>query len=86
LRAIPSKLGGVLALLIRILIILKWLFSFKNFFFKKKRIFFLLILFILTFLGGKPVEIPYLLISQIITVIYFLIILLYIYIYIYIFI
>lgn len=76
LRAIPSKLGGVLILLIRVLIITKFIFSKKIFIFKKKTIFFFMILILLTFLGGNPVENPYLILRQIITFIYFLFIIL----------
>lgn len=74
LRAIPSKLGGVLILVLSIFFFIKFLFFSKNFFFKKKIIILLVIFFFLTFLGRKPVEIPYLFVRQIFSIIYFLII------------
>nr|YP_011017392.1 cytochrome b [Amblyomma neumanni]WQF69055.1 cytochrome b [Amblyomma neumanni] len=79
LRSIPNKLGGVLALLMSILIILTLPFSmqnklsssyFNNF---KKLIFWTLVnvFFLLTFLGAMPIEYPYDFMSQLTTLIYF---------------
>ena len=81
LRSIPNKLGGVIALVlsVAILYILPFLkFSmFKSHAFNlfiKFRIWGLFsILFILTWIGARPVEDPYVFIGQITTVIYFLI-------------
>nr|WEF75039.1 cytochrome b [Amblyomma sculptum] len=81
LRSIPNKLGGVLALLMSIIIILFLTFFMKNkissFYFSlaKKLAFWTLVntFFILTFLGAMPIEYPYDILSKIITFIYFLI-------------
>lgn len=79
LRAIPSKIGGVFALFGAVLILYFLILKKKNFLFLKRNQFvFLFLTFIfLTFLGGCPVEIPYILISQFFSFIYFFIILLY---------
>lgn len=79
LRSIPNKLGGVVALVlsVAILYILPFLkFSlFKSHTFNltiKFRIWLLFrILFILTWIGARPVEEPYVLIGQSTTIIYF---------------
>lgn len=77
LRAIPNKLGGVIALLLRILILAKLSFNLKfyNFkfsLFKKLYFFFFCFNFIfLTYLGACPVEHPYPLLSQLRRLIYF---------------
>lgn len=79
LRSIPNKLGGVVALLISILIVISFSFTIKNklssFYFNLKRKFlywiFINIFVILTFLGAIPIEFPYVIISQIITIMYF---------------
>jgi len=81
LRSIPNKLGGVIALLISILI-LGFLPFFKKrklkqgeqFKFLKQLIFWVLvsIFFLLTWIGARPVEDPFILIGQILTVLYFL--------------
>nr|YP_009859724.1 cytochrome b [Allorhynchium sp. GX]QKK69205.1 cytochrome b [Allorhynchium sp. GX] len=80
LRAIPNKLGGVIALLmsIMILLILPWM-NFNNnnlpkFNFLNKFTFWLLFssFFMLTWLGGKEIEYPFISMSQIYTIIYFL--------------
>uniref|UniRef100_UPI0030FE6777 cytochrome b n=1 Tax=Salurnis marginella TaxID=1453305 RepID=UPI0030FE6777 len=81
LRSIPSKLGGVLALMMSILILLTLPFSMKNKFQTNKMypmnkmIFWTTInLFILlTWIGMRPVEEPYILTGQILTVCYFLV-------------
>lgn len=84
LRSIPNKLGGVLALLFSILI----LFLMPTLHTSKQRslifrplakiLFWSLIadIFILTWIGGQPVEDPFITIGQIASVIYFLIFLL----------
>lgn len=79
LRSIPNKLGGVVALAasVAILYILPF-FKIKIFkssafnLWSKKLIWFLFsILFLLTWIGARPVEAPYVLIGQTITGIYF---------------
>jgi len=79
LRAIPNKLGGVIALLISILILIilpilnnkKFLtikfYPINKFLFWIFRITFI----ILTWIGIKPVEYPFIIISQYLTLIYF---------------
>lgn len=74
LRAVPSKLGGVLLLVLSIVFVFKFLFSSKINISKKKKIIFIIILIILTFLGGKPVENPFLIFSQLTTFLYFFVI------------
>lgn len=81
LRRIPNKLGGVIALFCRILILLILPFSIKNKFKPfwmnpvNKLIFWILVVtfLLLTFLGSCPVNEPYVLIRQIFRFIYFLI-------------
>ena len=75
LRAIPSKTGGVLALLIAIVVIfilpfIKKKNNTKNSLFLK--CFFIIIIFNLSLLGGCPVEAPFIFSSQIFTSLYFL--------------
>jgi len=80
LRSIPNKLGGVIALVlsIAILIILPFynLRKFRgNQFYPINQILFWAIVvtvILLTWIGARPVEEPYVLIGQILTVIYFL--------------
>jgi len=77
LRSIPSKLGGVIALVISILILLILVFSkSKSSKFdplKKIKIWFLIsIICVLTWIGAKPVERPFEGIGQFYTVFYFL--------------
>lgn len=80
LRSIPNKLGGVIALIlsIAILIILPFynLSKFRgNQFYPINQILFWTIVvtvLLLTWIGARPVEEPYVLIGQILTVIYFL--------------
>lgn len=79
LRSIPNKLGGVIALLISILILAILPLWHKRklqglIFYPLNKFFFWFIVgtvFILTWIGAKPVEDPYVLIGQIFTVIYF---------------
>lgn len=80
LRSIPNKLGGVIALIlsIAILIILPF-YNFKNFrgiqFYKINQLYFWIIVtttILLTWIGARPVEDPYIIIGQILTLIYFL--------------
>jgi ubiquinol-cytochrome c reductase cytochrome b subunit len=76
LRSIPSKLGGVISLVISILILLILVFSkSKSSKFdplKKIKIWFLIsIIFLLTWIGAKPVERPFEGIGQFYTVFYF---------------
>lgn len=79
LRSIPNKLGGVIALLISILILLILPFNFNykikgfKFYFINQILFwiFISIFMILTWIGARPVENPYVFIGQIISIIYF---------------
>jgi len=80
LRSIPNKLGGVIALVlsIAILIILPFynLSKFRgNQFYPINQILFWIIVvtvILLTWIGARPVEEPYVLIGQILTIVYFL--------------
>nr|YP_063384.1 cytochrome b [Pteronarcys princeps]AAT76659.1 cytochrome b [Pteronarcys princeps] len=80
LRSIPNKLGGVIALILSIAILLILPFSNKsNFrgmqFYPINQIMFwflLVIVILLTWIGARPVEDPYILVGQILTVLYFL--------------
>nr|YP_009371272.1 cytochrome b [Styloperla spinicercia]ARR75393.1 cytochrome b [Styloperla spinicercia] len=80
LRSIPNKLGGVIALVLSIAILLILPFSNKsNFrglqFYPINQIMFwslLVIVILLTWIGARPVEDPYILVGQILTVLYFL--------------
>lgn len=79
LRSIPDKLGGVVALIISILIFLSLPFSISQSFNPSgsnillKFIFWILIvnIFLLTWIGARPVEDPYIFIGQFLTVSYF---------------
>nr|AKM70155.1 cytochrome b [Eucallipterus tiliae] len=79
LRAIPNKLGGVIALLLSILILLILpLLNNKNFLSLKfypinKVLFWIFIMtfFMLTWIGMQPVEYPFIFLGQIFTTIYF---------------
>nr|QKK69270.1 cytochrome b [Anterhynchium aff. flavomarginatum HB] len=79
LRAIPNKLGGVIALILSIIIllILPWMNKFfpnlSNFNFLNQTLFWIFTssFFMLTWLGGKEIEYPYIQLSQIFTIIYF---------------
>ena len=79
LRSIPNKLGGVIALVISVIL----LYIFPFFSKKKKSLIkphafyvwlFFFISLILTWIGGNPVEAPYIFIGQIFTFLYFFII------------
>ena len=80
LRSIPNKLGGVIALAASVAILYVLPFfkvsRFKSLAFNdfpKKIVWFLLrILFLLTWIGARPVEAPYVLIGQTITCLYFI--------------
>nr|UNO53831.1 cytochrome b [Haemaphysalis flava] len=80
LRSIPNKLGGVIALLMSIIIIASFSLTMKNkfssFYFNlnKKLLYWMYIniFVILTFLGAMPIEYPYVMMSQVITFMYFL--------------
>lgn len=79
LRSIPNKLGGVIALIISIIILAiiplyKTTFQ-RNKFYPINQITFWLIVStttLLTLLGAKPVEEPYIIIRQVLTIIYFI--------------
>nr|YP_010248705.1 cytochrome b [Hydropsyche fryeri]QTT57963.1 cytochrome b [Hydropsyche fryeri] len=79
LRSIPNKLGGVVALLMSILILffMPMLFNKSiqgnSFFYLNKILFwiFLSMFLILTWIGSKPIEYPFVNIGQIFTVLYF---------------
>jgi ubiquinol-cytochrome c reductase cytochrome b subunit len=81
LRSIPNKLGGVLALVLSVAVLyvlpLIKLPSFKSLAFSpifKKVIWGLFrLLLLLTWIGARPVEAPYVVIGQILTVVYFFI-------------
>lgn len=80
LRSIPNKLGGVIALLISIVILIfipfinKKLIKRTSFYPLNKIIFwsFLSIVILLTWIGARPVEDPYIIVGQILTILYFL--------------
>ena len=77
LRAIPNKLGGVIALLLSILILVPLtlkssLKQFNKINYQNKTFwFFVLVFLVLTWLGIKPIEEPFLSLSVIITLLYF---------------
>nr|ARH54453.1 cytochrome b [Lissodema cursor] len=80
LRSIPNKLGGVIALVLSILILMVLPFTNKkkflsnNFYPMNKYLFwmFLSMIILLTWIGARPVEDPYIMIGQILTITYFL--------------
>nr|UPX88621.1 cytochrome b [Pterostichus melanarius] len=80
LRSIPNKLGGVIALIMSILILMILPFSNKsNFqslkFYPINQILFwcfFIIVILLTWIGMRPVEDPYIIIGQILTILYFI--------------
>lgn len=79
LRSIPNKLGGVIALVLSIAIL--FILPFTNFskyqglqYYKiNQKLFWILFIIVclLTWIGARPVEIPYILTGQILTVVYF---------------
>lgn len=80
LRSIPNKLGGVIALVLSILILIILPFSSNN---KYQRLkfypinqilfwSFVIIIILLTWIGIRPVEDPYILTGQILTILYFI--------------
>lgn len=79
LRSIPSKLGGVLALVMSIAILFLvpfiWKRNFKGFAFYPvtQFVFWCLVcsVILLTWIGARPVEDPYILVGQVLTVVYF---------------
>nr|QUT08451.1 cytochrome b [Trachypenaeus curvirostris] len=79
LRSIPNKLGGVIALVMSILILLILPFThmakFRSLtFYPLNQIMFwslVAIVFLLTWIGARPVEDPYIITGQILTVLYF---------------
>nr|YP_009229176.1 cytochrome b [Anoplophora chinensis]ALS54028.1 cytochrome b [Anoplophora chinensis]UNB14376.1 cytochrome b [Anoplophora chinensis] len=80
LRSIPNKLGGVLALVMSIAILYTLPFFNKkkmlsNQFYPINKILFwslFTIIILLTWIGARPVEDPYILVGQILTIMYFL--------------
>nr|ARH53855.1 cytochrome b [Elodes minuta] len=80
LRSIPNKLGGVIALVMSILILMFIPFmnnqKFQSMqFYPINQILFwnlLAIVILLTWIGARPVEDPYILIGQVLTVVYFM--------------
>nr|YP_010865777.1 cytochrome b [Sclomina parva]WGT89729.1 cytochrome b [Sclomina parva]WGT89807.1 cytochrome b [Sclomina parva] len=80
LRSIPNKLGGVIAMVVSIAIIAMLPFTNKNkfqglTFYPINQILFwsfVSILMMLTWIGAKPVEDPFILTGQILTVVYFM--------------
>nr|WPM98431.1 cytochrome b [Ochthebius quadricollis] len=81
LRSIPNKLGGVIALVmsIAILLFLPFINNKKmqsNMFYPLSKIMFwslVTIVMLLTWIGARPVEDPYILIGQMLTIMYFII-------------
>nr|YP_011004287.1 cytochrome b [Ctenophthalmus yunnanus]WPS93675.1 cytochrome b [Ctenophthalmus yunnanus] len=80
LRSIPNKLGGVLALIFSILIIAflpilnNKTHNSSSFYFLNKILFwfFLIIIILLTWIGARPVENPYIMTGQLLTIMYFM--------------
>nr|UGS79846.1 cytochrome b [Parantica sita]USN94470.1 cytochrome b [Parantica sita] len=79
LRSIPNKLGGVIALIMSILILIILPFTFNSkiqgiqFYPINQNLFWLMIsiIFLLTWIGARPVEVPYILTGQLLTILYF---------------
>nr|ALO76535.1 cytochrome b [Perotis lugubris] len=80
LRSIPNKLGGVIALILSIAILFIMPFSNKKKFnhsndtqlMKSYFELFVVIVILLTWIGARPVEDPYIITGQILTVVYFI--------------
>nr|ARH54648.1 cytochrome b [Schizotus pectinicornis] len=80
LRSIPNKLGGVIALIMSIAILMFMPFLMKKNFLSNqfypinKIMFWFLLMFtiLLTWIGARPVEDPYIIIGQILTILYFM--------------
>lgn len=80
LRSIPNKLGGVIALVISIAILFilpftnKFSFQSNQFYPLNQILFWIIVILVvlLTWIGARPVEDPYILTGQILTVLYFL--------------
>jgi ubiquinol-cytochrome c reductase cytochrome b subunit len=80
LRSIPNKLGGVIALVISIAILFSLPFTHSSnfrtlkFYPINKFLFwnFVIIVVLLTWIGARPVEEPFIITGQILTVVYFL--------------
>ena len=80
LRSIPNKLGGVIALIISIaILIIMPFYNIRKFrgieFYPINQIIFwtiVTIVILLTWIGARPVEEPYVLVGQILTILYFL--------------
>jgi len=84
LRSIPNKLGGVVALVMSILVLLTLPISthysrIKQFYYPTKNFSWLILnlIILLTWIGARPVERPFILVGQIITVLYFIIFFIY---------
>nr|YP_009142278.1 cytochrome b [Loxostege sticticalis]AKG65051.1 cytochrome b [Loxostege sticticalis] len=79
LRSIPNKLGGVIALVFSILILIILPFTFKKkiqgiqFYPINQILFWIMVttIILLTWIGARPVEDPYIITGQILTIIYF---------------
>nr|YP_009307999.1 cytochrome b [Huananpotamon lichuanense]AOS50521.1 cytochrome b [Huananpotamon lichuanense] len=79
LRSIPNKLGGVIALVLSVMIIMILPFSHSSkfrslMFYPSNQIMFwclVSIIILLTWIGARPVEPPYILTGQILTILYF---------------
>jgi ubiquinol-cytochrome c reductase cytochrome b subunit len=79
LRSIPNKLGGVIALVLSIAIL--FILPFSNitkfrgtqFYLINQTLFWLMVIivFLLTWIGARPVEDPYIITGQLLTVFYF---------------
>nr|YP_002970759.1 cytochrome b [Helotrephes sp. NKMT027]ACJ69572.1 cytochrome b [Helotrephes sp. NKMT027] len=80
LRSIPNKLGGVIAMVMAILIIMilpftnNCKFQSKSFYPLNQIMFWILLstLILLTWIGARPAEEPYILVGQLLTVLYFM--------------
>nr|QSH39803.1 cytochrome b [Theretra latreillii lucasii] len=79
LRSIPNKLGGVIALVMSILILIILPFTFNKKiqglqFYPLNQLlfwFFIIMIILLTWIGARPVENPYVITGQILTILYF---------------